>query len=368
MEQGASHNNSVAAAEQWAISSLFHGHSIDEILQVADKESIPLSASDIRGVLLAVQNSNLGAVVREILYRFEKTTSLMDTIARVSRDRFGIQEVGRVSWPCLDNILDGIATSAPLLVDGLFSSSRMAEWTPEYLLNRLGSELKISVMSGRSSDERYEENFENHFQPMSFGEFIDALPTSGNDLYLTARDGFLFQESTASLRNDLPVISGLLGGAPPKVWIGPSGTITPLHHDDRSVLIHQIYGSKRIDLISPLDSGRLPNDYYCWSAFSTEIPDYLQYPAMQEVPILRVVLSPGQTLVIPVGWWHSVHSTSVSISATFDDLTVDTGWRQSYPGDPKAPQNVWRKPIDKIYPRKDLRSTIRWGTNPDSNE
>jgi hypothetical protein len=78
------------------------------------------------------------------------------------------------------------------------------------------------------------------------------------------------------------------------LFIGPAGTYTPRHLDTLNTHAWntQICGRKRFDLWVP---GR---------------------PAQDETPDLQVVLEPGETLIIPMGWAHAVGALEASISLT----------------------------------------------------
>jgi mannose-6-phosphate isomerase-like protein (cupin superfamily) len=50
--------------------------------------------------------------------------------------------------------------------------------------------------------------------------------------------------------------------------------------------------------------------------------------------VLEATVGPGDFLLIPVGWWHTVESLSTSISLSFHNFAVDGSpvvwrWRES---------------------------------------
>jgi hypothetical protein len=99
------------------------------------------------------------------------------------------------------------------------------------------------------------------------------------------------------------------------LWIGPAGTITPLHHDTTNILFGQIYGTKRVELISPHETALLMdpvNGFY--SPVQLERLSEASHPALRAMLVKHVELAPGEALFIPAGWWHRVSSLSVSIS------------------------------------------------------
>ena len=97
----------------------------------------------------------------------------------------------------------------------------------------------------------------------------------------------------------------LAGGT--SFWLGPAGTVTPLHHDTTNILFCQLYGRKELVLVSPLEAALLPE---ARGFYSTLRADTEPFPARRH----RLVLAPGEALFLPVGWWHEVRALDVSIS------------------------------------------------------
>lgn len=114
----------------------------------------------------------------------------------------------------------------------------------------------------------------------------------------------------------------------PRIWIGPKGTLTPLHRDDTDNLFAQVWGQKRFTLAAPHHREALGT----WSTapkggldgcdVNPDAPDYQRFPASQHVPFVRVVLEAGDLLFLPEGWFHQVESVSTSLSVNF---WVDSG-------------------------------------------
>jgi outer membrane protein assembly factor BamB/orotate phosphoribosyltransferase len=104
-----------------------------------------------------------------------------------------------------------------------------------------------------------------------------------------------------------------------KVWLGPEGTVTPLHADYDDNLFAQIVGSKRFVLYPPHAAIALQtyeaNPALHGSRFDPEKPDFESHPiAKQWVPI-ECELTAGDLLFLPAGWFHHVRAKNFSLSA-----------------------------------------------------
>jgi len=104
----------------------------------------------------------------------------------------------------------------------------------------------------------------------------------------------------------------------PRVWLGPEGTVTPLHCDYDDNLFAQVWGQKRFLLYPPHHAEFLyvheANPALYGSPFDPQAPDYAAFPlAMQAWP-LECVLQAGEMLFLPAGWFHHVRAMSFSLS------------------------------------------------------
>ncbi|MDT4810618.1 Cupin-like domain protein [compost metagenome] len=109
----------------------------------------------------------------------------------------------------------------------------------------------------------------------------------------------------------------------PRIWIGPKGTLTPLHRDDTDNLFAQVWGRKSFILAAPHHRQALGT----WSTspqgglegcdVNPDKTDYDRFPGAREVVFLRIVLEAGDLLFLPDGWFHQVESVTTSLSVNF---------------------------------------------------
>ncbi|ETN62416.1 hypothetical protein AND_005900 [Anopheles darlingi] len=198
----------------------------------------------------------------------------------------------------------------------------MDRWhDPNYLL-RVAGERTVPVETGSqySSDDWSQ-------KLMKFGEFLMQSVATDRNLatdpvsYLAQHDLF---DQIPALRRDIivPDYIGCTDTAPRiRAWLGPKGTVSPLHTDPCHNLLCQVFGSKTIILARPEDTDKLyPHDHFILnntSRVDARQPDYERFPLLREVRFYRLTLRRGEVLYIPPKWWHYVESLSPSFSVSF---------------------------------------------------
>jgi len=106
---------------------------------------------------------------------------------------------------------------------------------------------------------------------------------------------------------------------PPRFWIGPAGTVTPLHSDFDDNIFAQVWGTKRIFLSPPHHDeflyAREANPVLFGSLFDPEAPDFERYPLARQATMIEVIVQPGDMLYVPAGWYHQVRALTFSLSS-----------------------------------------------------
>ncbi len=258
----------------------------------------------------------------QMLRSLEKTRELLNVLGN-------LQACDARSVAVVDEIDPGafyekyVFKNEPVVLRGLTKGWRaMERWTPRYFAAEFGH-VDVEITADRELDARFEENFAHHVRRCRLDGYVKMIEDGGetNDYYLVSKNRLLGKPALAPALADFMPPPGFVDEAMPpseaSLWLGPGGTVTPLHHDACNILFSQIFGRKRVRLIAPLYLPRLCNTRTCFTSFDPENPDWRRFPGIEGVPIRIVELGPGDTLFIPVGWWHHVRALSPSISLSF---------------------------------------------------
>jgi hypothetical protein len=229
------------------------------------------------------------------------------------------------------------ATNTPVVLTDLTAGwEAPRRWSLDHLRSILGEE-QAEVMTGRDSDPRYEQNSEHHRSTMRFADYLEhlALHERSNDMYLVANNHLLELTAAKELWNDFDCPAEFFDSDDTAgkvfLWLGPAGTVTPLHHDVMNILLVQIVGRKRAILVDPARTHCVYNDLSVYSQVDAADPDYTRHPAFRHARPVSVLLEPGDALFIPVGWWHHVEALDRSISLSFTNFRWPNQYQWVHP-------------------------------------
>jgi hypothetical protein len=106
-----------------------------------------------------------------------------------------------------------------------------------------------------------------------------------------------------------------------KLWMGPTGAISPLHYDTSNVMIVQLLGVKRVVLVAPHERCFLYEDEPAKiSRVAVETPNLDKFPLYKFANPKEVTVKAGSALFVPVGWWHFVESVTPNLSLSTMDF------------------------------------------------
>ncbi len=199
----------------------------------------------------------------------------------------------------------------PFLMSGVVARWPLSALTPHTLRERY-SHLQVRARVGDYISTAFAPD--RAMQDMSMLEYLELVAAGTQDLppYL----GNLELRELNGLCH-WPTYFAKMG--PPRFWIGPAGTVTPLHCDYDDNIFAQVWGSKRIFLAPPHHDVFLypseANAILFGSPFDPEAPDYAQFPLARQATTIECIVHPGDMLYVPAGWYHQVRALTFSLSA-----------------------------------------------------
>jgi hypothetical protein len=212
----------------------------------------------------------------------------------------------------------------PVVLRGAAAGWPAARWTPRALAERCG-DVEVTVVVGREAEPRWYLDRAAHSRRMPLRALLDRCEgPPGDDVYADGRTDLLAEPGLAPLRAELGRLPGLVGDGFPKLWVGPAGTLTPVHHDQSTGWLVQLCGHKRAWLASPLEPALMST---ADGLYNTVDPRQPQAGELAEVRWHEVDLGPGDALLVPVGWWHQVVALAPSISVSLGGFR----WPNAFP-------------------------------------
>lgn len=274
-----------------------------------------------------ISNARRGATPTKVSMnqRYPTPARFSERVSAAQPVQREVPRIARADMPVARFHSDYLVHGIPLVI-----SDALQDW-PLFNMGREASLEHFAELQGITRHGDYVQktfSTDRDFRSTSMAEFIASLDTP-------ARPG----ETPAYMGNNIvpekllkliryPQYFARDKFIAPRIWIGPKGTLTPLHRDDTDNLFAQVWGQKSFILAAPHHRPALGT----WSTspkggldgcdFNPDAPDYQRFPAAREVPFLRVVLQAGDLLFLPEGWFHQVESVSTSLSVNF---WVDSG-------------------------------------------
>ena len=257
--------------------------------------------------------------------RARKAEQLLELYAamwRRSNDARGITEA--TSLGAAEFAENYYARNRPVIVRGGAAHwPAVGTWTPRWFAERF-PDAQVEYMAG--TDRYAAESARTRTTMREFAERVESV-RAANDFYIVATNKSFRNGALAPLAADLRPIAfapqiDLGDPRAVRLWFGPRGTITPLHHDVMNVLFAQVYGVKEFVLAPSFCWPMAYNDAGLHSEFDPIVLDVKRFPRAAAIPWLRAKVGPGDLLFIPLGWWHWVYAATTSISIGLGDFEV----------------------------------------------
>ena len=236
---------------------------------------------------------------------------MREAIKRAGRDLPVISAVPRMGMLDAAAFRMHAAKGLPFVITGLVGKWPLSALTPQTLRERFG-ELHVRARVGDYVNTAFAPD--RAMQDMSLLAYLELVANHTQELppYL----GNLELRELNALCH-WPAYFNKMG--PPRFWLGPSGTVTPLHCDYDDNIFAQIWGTKRIFLSPPHHDEflypREANAILFGSPFDPEAPDFEKFPLARQAAMIECIMQPGELLYVPAGWYHQVRALTFSLSA-----------------------------------------------------
>jgi ribosomal protein L16 Arg81 hydroxylase len=208
------------------------------------------------------------------------------------------------------------------------------KWTLDYLRGEFGS--TIVKYQCRDVSANHLQAFYENGQKGTLSSYLDLIESDGPEsrkYYLMSQDKLLRRVAFRRLLKDVNCsIGGIFSEATKSdyihLWLGPKGSVTPLHRDQNNIYLAQILGRKRVRLLSSLALDRVYNKQGHHSLINLDAFDFEKFDRAKDLRFLDAVIEPGDLLFIPVAWWHHVTSLDISISISGTNFIYDNDFSQ----------------------------------------
>lgn len=352
-----------ATWRRWIVEQRVRGCTVESMLQVVADAGY--ARDDAERIVAALDDEPAYAVALAVQQRYNKLQAVALNLQRLWASAPGYGQVEK----CADLSDEEFASRfvhgcrPVVLTNHTHDWPAMRRWSPDDLKRRFGH-IEVDIQAERNADANYEQNKLLLTQRVKLGSFVDQVVQGGatNDYYLTANNELLRQPEFAPLLADI-------GSLPPlcdrsqlstrsSFWFGPAGTVTPLHHDTLMLFHTQVVGRKRWRFVSPLEWSRVYNLRGVFSEVDLERPDLERFPAFREATVLEVVVEPGETMFLPLGWWHQVASLDVSLSFSYSCLAVPNQFEYPDPTPPVPSRTQVKAPNVAEAIQSDLHNVV----------
>ena len=225
----------------------------------------------------------------------------------------GMTSIARVVRPDAATFRARAALGLPFLMTGIVARWPLFDLTPADLRNQYG-DVQVRARVGDYIDTAFAPD--RAMQDMALRDYLDLATAEHTEPGPPPYLGNLELRALNRLCH-WPTWFDKMG--PPRFWLGPAGTVTPLHCDYDDNIFAQVWGSKRIFLAPPHHDAFLypkeANAILSGSPFDPEAPDFERFPLARQAHLVECIVAPGEMLYVPAGWYHQVRALTFSLSS-----------------------------------------------------
>ncbi|MFT5355851.1 MAG: hypothetical protein ACI9KE_003070 [Polyangiales bacterium] len=290
----------------WAAENLIEGASSSEVVEALTEEGVPLATA--QRLVDEVVASPILALGRSLLPRAQGA----EQILRMERERLRNFAISRISTPSAERFHRSIRPAhRPIVFEGFLAKSPAVErWTFDWFAERFAGQPITYVDTSSGKGKSVDGTMDAFIRRIQEAE--DA-----HHYYSVARNFVLRQEPFGELYDDFLLPEGFVSEAhhrrASQMWLGPAGTITPLHFDTSDVVFSMVRGSKRVQLVPPCELG-------VWGLHDGHMLSEARFAEFVEGGglVFEVEVRAPDALFLPVGWLHRVVALEPSITMSIN--------------------------------------------------
>lgn len=234
-----------------------------------------------------------------------------------------MKPINRISDPSYSTFLDFIAAKQPVIIEGLFRRQELGRIRTAAQARRSFEHLKVSIRPEYSADFLKHRNVFRHDAKLTtFATFLNLLDRKPDSRMVVT-------EYPTPMRLthlfEVPNLCQYRYGADgteriaSELFIAGAGNVAHLHFDwdHKHVLLHQVFGRKRVCLVRPEKSALL-NPVLNFSQLNLErLLETDRRRILKSLCGYETVLRPGETLYIPPLMWHCFQYLDTAMSISF---------------------------------------------------
>lgn len=325
-------------AKKWLAKAILDEKSQSEIYSTLTSQGF--NQSDIANEILNLKQHPYFQIAQEEHHLVKKRDWLLNTLDRFARLNPEYKQIKRIATPTFESFIQNYySRNLPvILTNAIDHWSALRKWSPQYFKRIVGNK-QIEVQFNREQDPLFERNSIQHKTQMQMSDLVDLIEATehSNNFYMTTNNAQANKSSLSKLFQDIGDFHNFTDHKQYTersfIWFGPQGAFTPLHHDLTNNFLVQIYGRKKITLFPALQTPHLYNDVAVFSKIANpnQVEANLSFPALKQTSRIECILNEGESLFIPLGWWHCVESLDIAISVSFTHFHIDNGGAETFP-------------------------------------
>jgi hypothetical protein len=234
------------------------------------------------------------------------------------KDQPRLSESPRIEFPSKKEFLNVLAPAGYPFISTI-PNNAFRSWDQVRKIFKKYSEAKLKVRTGEYyRPENYRDRRE--YVDVTLQEYLEKIFSDKVDGFYAGNQPLpvsLWDELTLSYPDFYPRSDY----EPPAFWLGPRGSITPLHKDSADNFAFHLLGRKKW-LIYPVKDARhlymkramdRPGSDFAPSDVDLTKPDLEKFPEINNAMQVSVVVEAGEVLYLPAGWGHFVENLEPSL-------------------------------------------------------